>query len=227
MSVFWLLVLTPLLLGLVVQQWLHTVFRRYRTVPNRLAVTGAQVARALLDAHGLHGIRLELVPGALTDHYDSASRTLRLSSVVGAERSVAALGIAAHEVSHALQHAEASRAYRWRQSIGEPLAAFAPVSGFVLIGGFWFGIPLFIVLGLAYAAGLALFALATLPVELGASRRALRLLRQTGLTDESETLGVRRVLTAAALTYVVGLLDRLGMFLALFLLAAGLYEAAS
>lgn len=227
MSLFWLLLLTPLLLGLLVQGWLRHVFRRYRAVPNRLGVTGVQAARALLDAHGLHSVRVEVWPGVLTDHYDGRSRTLRLSPVVGPERSVAALGIAAHETSHALQHAEGDRAYRWRQAIGEPLAELAPISGFILVGGFWFGSPILLAMGLAYAAGLALFALATLPVELGASFRALRLLRSTRLTDADEARGVRRVLTAAALTYVVGLLDRLGFFLALCLVAEGLHQAVT
>jgi Zn-dependent membrane protease YugP len=220
-----LLFLLPLLLGLAVQRRLRSVFRRYRVVPNRLGVTGAEAARALLDAHGLRRLRLESSPGMLTDHYDAQAQALRLSPVVGGEASVAALGIAAHEVSHALHDAEGSPAYRWRQSIGKPLAQFAPVSGFVLIGGFWFGNPLLIVLGLAYAAGLLLFALATLPVELGASRRALRLLQQTRLTDAAEARGVRRVLIAAALTYVVGLLHRLGAFLALVIVAQALHGA--
>lgn len=227
MTVLWLALLLPLLLGLAAQQRMWAEFRRWRMTANRVGATGAQVARALLDAHGLHDVRLELAPGMLTDHYDGRARVLRLSAPVGAEASVAALGIAAHEVAHALQDAEGSRAYRWRQRIGEPLAQFAPFSGFVLIGGFWFGIPALIVLGLAYAAGIVVFALATLPVELGASHRGLRLLQRTRLTDARETRGVRRVLTAAALTYVVGLLDRLGMFLVLVVVADGLRRAVT
>jgi Zn-dependent membrane protease YugP len=225
--VLWLLFLVPFLLGLAVQSLLRSVFRRYRAVPNRLGVTGAEAARALLDAHGLRRVHVELVPGTLSDHYDSAAQALRLSPVVARERSVAALGIAAHEVSHAFQDAEGSRTYRWRQRVGEPIAHFAPFSGLVLIGGFWFGNLLLIMLGLAYAAALVLFALATLPVELGASHRARRLLERTRLTDASEARGVRRVLAAAALTYVVGLLDRLGMFLVLVVVAEGLHSAAT
>jgi uncharacterized protein len=139
--------------------------------------------------------------------------------VVARERSVAALGIAAHEVSHAYQDAEGSRAYRARHSIGEQLAQIAPWSGIVLIGGFWFGVPA----ARGAVAGLRRrarpFALATLPVEIGASRRALMLLQEAWLADEREGRGIRRVLTAAALTYVVGLLDRLGFFLALLFIA--------
>ena len=222
----WLLLLAPVALALGVQAWLRAVFRRYRAVPNHTGTTGAEVARALLDAHGLEDVSLELVPGFLTDHYDGEARTLRLSEVVGRERSVAALGIAAHEVSHAYQDAEGSRAYRARHSIGEQLAQFAPWSGIFLIGGFWFGIPLFIALSLVFVGGLLLFALATLPVEFGASHRALMLLIETGLADEREMRGARRVLRAAALTYVVGLLDRLAFFLVVLFFAEAARRAA-
>ena len=221
----WLLFLVPLGLALAAQGLLKSVFRRYRTVANHAGVTGAEVARALLDAHGLQDVRLELAPGFLSDHYDGEARALRLSEVVARERSVAALGIAAHEVSHAYQDAEGSRAYRARHSIGVQLAQIAPWSGLFLIGGFWFGAPLLVALSLVFVGGLVLFALATLPVEIGASRRALMLLRETRVADDREGRGVRRVLTAAALTYVVGLLDRLGFFLVLLFIAEGARRA--
>jgi uncharacterized protein len=190
----WLLFLVPLGLALAAQSLLRAVFRRYRAVRNHGGVTGAAVARALLDAHGLQDVRLELAHGFLSDHYDGEARALRLSEVVARERSVAALGIAAHEVSHAYQDAEGSRAYRARHSIGELLAQVAPWSGIVLIGGFWFGVPLLVWLSLVFVGGLVLFALATLPVEIGASRRALMLLQEARLADQREGRGVRRVL---------------------------------
>jgi Zn-dependent membrane protease YugP len=218
-AAIWLLLLVPFLLGLAVQGLVRSVFRRYSAVANHSGVTGADAARSLLDAHGLQRVRIESIPGFLTDHYDGQAKALRLSEPVGRERSVAALGIAGHEVSHAYQDAEGSRTYRARRSIGEQLSQFAPWSTFFLIAGFWFGIPLFIVLSLLFVAALVLFALATLPVEIGASHRALMLLRETGLADATEFREIRRVLRAAALTYVVGLLDRLGFFLVLLFLA--------
>jgi Zn-dependent membrane protease YugP len=218
-ELFWLLLLAPLVVGLLVQRRLRSVFARYREVANRAGVTGAQLARTLLDAHGLGQVRLELTPGFLSDHYDGATHTLRLSEVVARERSVAAVGIAAHEVSHAYQDAEGSRVYRARRAVGEPLAKLAPWSGFFFIGGFWFDIPILMVLSIAYAAGMVVFALATLPVEFGASHRALALLRSTGFTDAEETDEIERVLRAAALTYVVGLLQQLGLLFALVLVA--------
>jgi Zn-dependent membrane protease YugP len=218
-ELLWPLVLVPVVAGVVVQRRVRAVFARYRAVANRAGVTGAQLARTLLDAHGLGRVRLELTPGFLSDHYDGPAQRLRLSEAVARERSVAALGIAAHEVAHAYQDAEGSRVYRARRAVGEPLAKLAPWSGFFLIGGFWLGIPILMVLSLTYVAGMVIFALATLPVEFSASHRALALLRGTGLTDEEETEEVERVLRAAALTYVVGLLQQLGLLLALVLVA--------
>jgi len=218
-AAIWLLLLVPLLLGLAAQGLVRSVFRRYGAVANHSGVSGAEAARSLLDAHALQRVVVEIIPGFLTDHYDGEAKALRLSEAVGRERSVAALGIAGHEVSHAYQDAEGSRSYRARHTIGEQLAQFAPWSTFFLIAGFWFGVPLFIVLSLLFVGGLVLFALATLPVEIGASQRALMVLRDTGLADAGEFREIRRVLRAAALTYAVGLLDRLGFFLVLLFVA--------
>jgi Zn-dependent membrane protease YugP len=219
MTVVWLLLLVPLLISLGVQQLLRRTFRRYRAVRNHAGITGAQTARALLDAHHLQRVGIQAVPGVLTDNYDGDKKLLSLSRSVAEEPTVSALGIAAHEVAHAYQDAERDPAYRARRSIAEPLAALAPFFSFSLIGGYWFGVPALVVLALVYAGGLVLFAIATLPVEFGASHRAVNVLGQTGLTDASEQRGVRRVLSAAALTYVVGLFDRLGYFFALLVVA--------
>jgi uncharacterized protein len=219
MTVVWLLLLVPLLLSLGVQQLLRTTFRRYRAVRNHAGITGAQTARALLDAHDLQRVGIQAVPGVLTDNYDGDRRMLSLSRPVAEEPTVSALGIAAHEVAHAYQDVERDPAYRARRLIAEPLARLSPFFSFCLIGGYWFGVPELVVLALVYAAGLVLFALATLPVEFGASHRAVSVLRETGLTDASERRGVRRVLSAAALTYVVGLFDRLGYFFLLVVFA--------
>ena len=226
-AAIWILLLVPFLLGLAVQGLVRSVFRRYSTVANHSGVTGADAARSLLDLHGLQSVAIEIIPGFLTDHYDGQAKALRLSEPVGRERSVAALGIAGHEVSHAYQDAEGSPTYRGRQSIGEQLGRLAPWSTFFLIAGFWFGVPLFIALSLLFVGGLVLFAIATLPVEIGASHRALGLLRQTGLADASEFREIQRVLRAAALTYVVGVLDRLGFFLVVLFLAEGARRVAT
>jgi Zn-dependent membrane protease YugP len=215
----WALLIVPTVLSFGAQQRVQDVFARYRAIANHAGVTGAEVARALLDAHRLGTVRLQLMPGMLTDQYDSDRHVLGLSRAVAEERSVSSLGIAAHEVSHAFQDAERDRAYLVRDAVGEPLMGLAPWSGLVFVGGFWLGMPLLIWLSLAYACGLLLFAIVTVPVEVGASRRAMTLLTDTGLADERDADGVGRVLRAAALTYVAGVAQRLGTFLALVLLA--------
>ena len=198
---------------------------RYRRVPNHARISGSEVATKLLAEHGLQRVRVEEIPGALSDHYDGAAGALRLSEPVATERSVAALGIAAHEVSHAYQDADGNRAYRIRKAVAEPLARFAPFSALFFIGGFWFGIPLLAALSLIYVFGLVVFALATLPVELGASRRALVLLEHSHLADREEVSEVRSVLRAAAFTYVAGLGRQIGFFAALILVAEAMDRA--
>src|SRR5262249_53335178 len=160
-----------------------------------------------------------LVPGMLSDRYDGEQRSLGLSRDVAQERSVAAIGIAAHEVAHAYQDADGNRAYRLRQAVAAPLMRLAPWSGIGFIAGLWRGAPLLVLLSLIYGAGLLLFAIVTVPVEVGASRRAKSLLEQTGLADHREVQGVQRVLNAAALTYIAGVGQRLGWFLALVFIA--------
>ena len=198
---------------------------RYRRVPNHARISGSEVATKLLAEHGLQRVRVEEIPGALSDHYDGAAGALRLSEPVATERSVAALGIAAHEVSHAYQDADGNRAYRIRKAVAEPLARFAPFSALFFIGGFWFGIPLLAALSLIYVFGLVVFALATLPVELGASRRALVLLEHSHLAAREEVSEVRSVLRAAAFTYVAGLGRQIGFFAALILVAEAMDRA--
>lgn len=223
----WLLFLVPLFLGLSAQRRVTDTFARYRTVANRAHISGTELARRLLDAHGLGDVRVEVSPGALSDHYDGQARALRLSPPVGDERSVAAMGIAAHEIGHAYQDAEGSRAYRLRKAVGEPLSALAPWSAAIFIGGFWFGNELLMGLAIVYVAGLAVFALVTLPVELGASKRAIELLESTRLADAEELAEVRDVLRAAAITYIVGLFRQIGFFLALVLVAMATHEVTT
>ena len=224
-ALLWLLLLLPLGGGLLAQRRVQEVFMRYRRVPNRARVSGSEVAVRLLGDHGLQRVRVEETPGALSDHYDGNAGALRLSEPVATERSVAAMGIAAHEVSHAYQDADGNRAYRLRKAVSEPLARFAPLSALFFIGGFWLGIPLLMALSLLYVFGLVVFALATLPVELGASRKALDLLEASHLADAQEVGEVRSVLRAAAFTYVAGLARQIGFFAALILVAEAMDRA--
>jgi uncharacterized protein len=219
----WLLVLVPLALGVLAQRRVSATFRRYDGIANRSGLTGAEVARRLLADHGLERVRVEAAPGHLSDHFDPHAGALRLSAAVGLGQSVAAIGIAAHEVAHAYQDADGSRAYRVRKRVGEPLARVAPYTWILVFGGFWLDSPPLIALACAYMAGLVVFSLVTLPVELGASRTAVALLGRSGIADTVEQREIREVLRAAALTYVAGIALQLGAFLATLLVAAAVF----
>jgi hypothetical protein len=199
--------------GLLFMLWaqfkVRGAYKRFRQVPNARGLTGAQAARRILDANGLHDVPVERTPGELSDHYDPRARALRLSDGVYAEPSVAALAIAAHEAGHAIQHARAYAPLQARTAI-VPVVNIGSNLGFIVLfaglllsspGLAWFGVVLF---ALATA-----FALLTLPVEFDASRRAKEALLQLGFVDGgvgggSESRGVATVLGAAAWTYVAG-----------------------
>jgi Zn-dependent membrane protease YugP len=204
----WLIgMIAVLLLSLWAQQRVQSTFRRFAEVPSRFGRTGAQVARLLLDARGLQDVKVERVGGFLSDHYDPTAKTLRLSEATHDSPSVAAIGVAAHEAGHALQHADA---YRWLgfRSVVVPVVSISSkvlpiVMMLVIFGMFAGGQPGllgWIMLGLLGV--IALFTLITLPVEFDASRRALVTLDGAQILQGEELTGARKVLDAAALTYV-------------------------
>jgi hypothetical protein len=199
--------LPAILLTLLAQIYVSSSYRKWSKVPARSRLTGGQAAERLISNGGLFGVRVEPVPGNLSDHYDPRSKVLRLSQGVYQSSSVAALAISAHELGHALQDNEGYMPLRLRAAL-VPAVNIGSYLGwiFIMIGLLlnytnlaWLGIGIF-------SLG-ALFALATLPVELNASARAKELLATTGLIQgEDEQRGVNNVLNAAALTYVAALL---------------------
>jgi Zn-dependent membrane protease YugP len=182
-------------------------YSKYSKVRNAANLTGAQVARRILDANGLYDVPVEHTRGELTDHYDPRSRSLHLSDGVYGTPSIAAMGIAAHEVGHAIQHARAYAPLRFRTAI-VPVVNIGSTLGFlVLIAGILLQFTGLAWLGVGLFALSTVFALITLPVEFDASRRAKEALSNLGLTDGGllrgdETSGVATVLNAAAWTYV-------------------------
>lgn len=177
--------------------------RRYREVPGRVGLNGREVAEYVLRAGGVEGVAIEQVDGFLTDHYDPRKRVLRLSSDVYRGRDLAAFGIAAHEAGHAVQHATGYTLLGLR-SLTAPLAGLGSTLGLpiAVVGASLRSIPI-LMLGLLLFAMVVLFQLLTLPVELDASRRAVHLLRGSGLVEtQEEEKGVRSVLSSAALTYL-------------------------
>lgn len=202
--------LPALLLGLWAQMRVQSAYAKYSRVRAASGMTGAQAARRILDANGLHEVTVERVGGTLSDHYDPRSKTLRLSDGVYGTPSLAAVGIAAHEAGHALQD---------KTNYG-PLALRSAMVPTVQIGS-WLGPIIFLVglfmagafgetiawIGLAIFGATAAFALVTLPVEFDASKRAKELLVSTGVLAPQELQGVNSVLDAAALTYVAAALQ--------------------
>ena len=198
--------LPAFILMLVVQFYVNSAYRRYSQVANRNNLTGAEAASRLIRNANLYDVNIEPVAGNLTDHYDPRSKVLRLSQGVYQGRSVAALAIAAHELGHAMQDQEGYLPLRLRAAM-VPMVNIGSMLGWILIlvGMFLQSTGLAGLGLLVFSAG-ALFALATLPVELNASARAKKMLTDTGLIlGDDERRGVNKVLNAAALTYVAAL----------------------
>jgi Zn-dependent membrane protease YugP len=220
------LYLVFMLPGLALALWAQAktrgAYAKYSEVRNMQNVPGWQVARAILDSNGLHDVKVEEVPGELSDHYDPSAKVLRLSPGVARVPSVAAMGIAAHEVGHAIQDATGYQPMRVRAGI-VPLAQFGSQIGFyALLGGLMLQITGLAVIGLVLFSFGAVFALVTLPVEFDASNRAMAALQATGLVTVQEAEGARAVLNAAAWTYVAGFVSSLLMVLYFALQVFGL-----
>ncbi len=201
-----LVALPGLLIGLWAQIKLSSAYGKYSRVPVESGMTGAQAAREILDRAGLNDVPVQEVPGHLTDHYDPAKRALFLSSDNFHNQTVAAVGVAAHESGHALQHQAAYGLFNVRMAL-VPVTQFASMAytGILLMGIFLGLMKIALPIIIAIFAVITLFQLVTLPVEYDASRRAKEQLFRLGLVHEQERAGVSRVLDAAALTYVAAL----------------------
>jgi Zn-dependent membrane protease YugP len=211
MTTYLLLIGVPLVLGLYAQMRVSSAFGKYKKVAATSGVTGAQAAREILNAAQIHDVEVREINDMLGDHYDPIKKRLCLSSDVFRTPSVAALGIAAHEAGHAIQHARAYAPLKWRMAI-VPVTQFASqILPLVIIGGFMFQITGLITLGVICYGVLAFFQLITLPVEFDASKRAKVILQQMGMVQPGgEAAGVNSVLNAAALTYVAAFVAALG-----------------
>lgn len=214
-----LLIIAAMVIGMVARSAVNGTYRRYSAVPTGRGLTGAQTARRILDSYGLANIPVEQIQGHLTDHYDPRAGVLRLSQGVFAGSSVAAVGIAAHEAGHAVQDAMAYGPFKVRQSL-VPVARLGSQMLFPLIlGGIFFQITSLYYIGAALYGAALLFQIVTLPVEFNASSRAVVYLEQSGSITSGELTGVRKVLNAAAMTYVAAALASLGQMV--WLLLAG------
>ncbi|MDD3243211.1 MAG: zinc metallopeptidase [Eubacteriales bacterium] len=214
-----LLLFAGLILGLIAQSAVNGAFRKYSAVPSSAGWTGAQAARRILDENGLQDVRIEMVSGRLSDHYDPRSKVLRLSQEVYESNSLAALGVAIHEAGHAMQHATGYGPLILRSTL-VPLANIgSTLSWPIFLLGLLFSYQPLLYVGII-AFGLAVvFQLVTLPVEFNASSRAMQMLDAGGYLTPEEQVGTRKVLRAAAMTYVASALASILQLLRLFMLA--------
>jgi Zn-dependent membrane protease YugP len=224
--ILWMILLigVPMILGLVAQAKVSSAFNKWKTVRASSNVTGAEAAREILRAANISDVDVVEINDMLGDHYDPSNKRLCLSSDVYNTPSVAALGIAAHEVGHAIQHAKAYAPLKWRMAVVPATMAVSRILPFVIIAGFFIpalGYHAIMVAAVCYAV-LAVFQLITLPVEFDASRRAKIILGQMGLIQPgTEAAGVNNVLDSAALTYVAAFVAVLGQLLYYILILSG------
>lgn len=209
---YFLFALPALALAMFAQWKVSSAYNKYTKVRNNKGLTGVQVAQYLLRANGLN-LNVQGTPGNLTDHYDPRDKTLYLSEGVARTPSVAALGIVAHEVGHAVQDAQGYAPMRFRAALVAP-AQVGPWVGYILfIIGIFINLSGLVWLGIVFFSASLVFALATLPVEFNASQRALAMLRSSALVGPGEVDSAQSVLTAAALTYVAAAAQALSTLL--------------
>ncbi|CAB1243597.1 zinc metallopeptidase [Clostridium sp. MT-14] len=210
-----IILIPALLVAIWAQYKVSSTFNKYSRYRSHNGYTGAQVARMLLDGSGLYDVPVELIPGKLSDHYDPSRRVMRLSEDVYYGNSVASIGVAAHETGHAIQHKNGYVPLVIRNSIVPVVNFGSNVSWILFLAGFVLGIKGLVNLGIILFALVVLFQIITLPVELNASRRALKILEGRNILYSDELDGARSVLSAAAMTYVAAVLTAIANLLRL------------
>lgn len=215
---YYILVIPAMLFAGIASMMVSATFNKYQSVGNSRGLTGREVARQILDSNGLHNVQVEQVSGSLTDHYDPTARVVRLSTSVYGSQSVGAIGVAAHEVGHAIQHATEYAPIKVRAAIIPITNIGSTLSIPLVMLGFFMGIEPLVNIGILLFSAVAVFQLVTLPVEFDASARAIKTLDQQMILQGSELDGAKKVLTAAALTYVAALIQSLAQLVRLILL---------
>lgn len=221
-----ILVLPAMIFAMIASARVNSTFQRYSQMSNRRHMTGYDAARRVLDAHGLYHVRIEHISGKLTDHYDPKTQVIRLSDSVYSAATPAAVGVAAHEAGHAVQHAENYQPLVIRNSIVRATNIGSRLSvPLILLGLFLSGLGRYYIylayVGVGCFLLCVLFQLITLPTEFNASSRAVSAIENSGMLDADELRGVKKVLRAAAMTYVAALAVSLAQFLRLLLIVMG------
>ena len=213
-----ILVVPTILLSMWAQFKVKSTFSHYSKIANSKGITGAQMAQYILRVNNISDVSIKPISGSLTDHYAPGNKTLRLSTPVYGQRTVSAIGVAAHEVGHAIQHAQGYGPLVLRSTL-VPVANIGSAAGPLLAAiGLIFSFSLITKIGIVLFAASVLFYVVTLPVEINASTRAVQILRQSRQFSEEELAGVKKVLTAAAMTYVASALTAIASLLRLVLI---------
>ncbi len=218
---YWMMMAPVLILSLVATIKVKSTFNKYSKVMSSSGLTGADVANQLLRRNGLTNITVTETSGFLSDHYDPSKKVIRLSPNVFRSNSVAAIGVAAHETGHAIQHAKAYSPLVLRNTMVPVANIGSSLSWIIIFAGFILGFMGLVKVGIVLFSAVVFFQLVTLPVEFNASSRAKEMLASYGMISQSELVGVRKVLSAAAMTYVAAAASSI-MTLLYFLIRAGL-----
>ena len=215
----YVLIILAFLISALVSAKMNATFSKYSKVRSYSGMTGAQAAQRILSSAGIYDVRIEHVSGKLTDHYDPSNKVLRLSDAVYGNTSIAAIGVAAHECGHAVQHARNYVPLSVRSAI-VPVANFgSQLSWPLFLAGLIFSFRPLLMIGILLFCAALLFQIVTLPVEFNASARALRMLDETGIMGRQEIRGTKKVLRAAAMTYVAAVIGSLLQLLRLLILS--------
>lgn len=218
----YLLVIPAIIFALIAQIKVKTTFNRYNSEHNQHGYTAKEVARKILDDNGLQNVSIEYISGELTDHYDPSANVIRLSDSVYSSTSVAAIGVAAHEVGHAIQHAKGYAPIKVRQAI-IPVTQIGSRLAFpiVILGMLFASLNWLVPVGIFLYTGVVFFQAVTLPVEFDASNRALKTLDENLILYKDEVKMAKKVLGAAAMTYVAAMFSSLMSLLRLILIVNG------
>ena len=219
-DIYYLIFIVPaMIISLIAQSKVTSTFNKYNSVLNRRGCTGAQVARKILDANGLTNVSVERVSGHLSDHFDPRTNVVRLSDSTYSSTSVGAVGVAAHEVGHAIQHSTGYFPIKVRSAIIPITNLGSSLSWPLFFLGLVLGFPILTDIGILLFCAVVAFQLVTLPVEFNASRRAMTTLEDDRILQDDELKGARKVLTAAAMTYLAALITAIANLLRLLALS--------
>ena len=217
----YLLIIASFVLSLVVQMRMTSTFNKYSKVASSRGMTGAQVAQAILQSEGITDVSIGQVQGSLTDHYDPSKKIVNLSQTVYGSSSLAAVGVAAHECGHVIQHARGYAPLRWRTSLVPIANIGSRFSWILIIIGIIMAFRPLLTAGIILFSAVLLFQLVTLPVEFDASKRAMQKLTTMGFLEQQESQGSKKVLSAAAMTYVAAVAVSILQLIRLIAIARG------